>query len=108
MSGTEDASSGSSPESAGLPSPLLLPSPTTVSGQSANENGYRKRGRRHLKKGLKYFNEERVLKRGIPFTLSVAARRDFVPSFKIRKSRVEDCDDLMPMLKRQNVSDFYF
>jgi hypothetical protein len=103
LNGSEDAT-GTSPESATAPSPLLLPSPTVSAAGQSSQDSYRKRGRRHLKRGLKYFNEERVIRRGISFTLSVASRRDFAPSFKIRKSRVEDCDDLMPMLKRQNVT----
>lgn len=101
LNGSEE-STGTSPESVGAPSPLLLPSPNTSS--QAAEDSYRKRGKRHLRKGIKYFTEEKLVRRGVPFTLSIASRRDFVPSFKIRKSRVEDCDDLMPMLKRQNVS----
>ncbi|KAI9341385.1 hypothetical protein BDR26DRAFT_969821 [Obelidium mucronatum] len=37
-----------------------------------------------------------------PFALQVCCKKDVFPVVKIRKGRIEDCDDLVPMFKKQN------
>ncbi|TPX75085.1 hypothetical protein CcCBS67573_g03643 [Chytriomyces confervae] len=52
-----------------------------------------------------YFSEVQA-KTGIafaPFALQVCSKKDVFPTVKIRKGRVEDCDDLVPMFKKQNL-----
>jgi len=39
----------------------------------------------------------------VPYNLYVCFRKDLVYIMKIRKARVEDCDDLAPMFKKKNV-----
>ncbi len=48
----------------------------------------------------KYFNQ--ILSKGTRPSLWLSSRKDFTKTFKIRKSRVEDCDDISPMLLKQN------
>ncbi|KAJ3008363.1 UNVERIFIED_CONTAM: hypothetical protein HDU68_003139, partial [Siphonaria sp. JEL0065] len=38
-----------------------------------------------------------------PFALQVCCKKDVFPVVKIRKGRIEDCDDLVPMFKKQNL-----
>jgi hypothetical protein len=54
-------------------------------------------------KAEKYFNEASAVNPNLTFTLHICSQSSFLPSFKIRKSRVEDCDDVTPMLQRQNL-----
>ncbi|KAI8618569.1 hypothetical protein BC830DRAFT_1108114 [Chytriomyces sp. MP71] len=52
-----------------------------------------------------YFTEVQA-KTGIafaPFALQVCSKKDVFQTVKIRKGRVEDCDDLVPMFKKQNL-----
>ncbi|KAI8813635.1 hypothetical protein BJ742DRAFT_704764 [Cladochytrium replicatum] len=51
----------------------------------------------------KYFIEAPAKGSDCPFVLEVCPRKELIPPLKIRKARVEDCDDLLPMLKRQNM-----
>ncbi|KAI8808893.1 hypothetical protein BJ742DRAFT_891455, partial [Cladochytrium replicatum] len=51
----------------------------------------------------KYFIEAPAKESDCPFVLEVCPRKEIIPPLKIRKARVEDCDDLLPMLKRQNM-----
>ncbi|KAI8895920.1 hypothetical protein BC833DRAFT_599595 [Globomyces pollinis-pini] len=40
-----------------------------------------------------------------PFSLHACHRKEFCPSFDVRLARVEDCDDLVPILKRNHLLD---
>ncbi|KAJ1565053.1 hypothetical protein HK096_004834 [Nowakowskiella sp. JEL0078] len=60
----------------------------------------------------KYFSEAPSKSDSTPFCLYICPKKEVVSVMKIRKARVEDCDDLVPMLKRQNIlqdkyGDFY-
>ena len=59
---------------------------------------------RGRKKNAKYFVEVGTKSSNALFSLHVCSRKDVVPVVKVRKARVEDCDDLVPMFKKQNVS----
>ncbi len=52
-----------------------------------------------VKKG-KYFTQH--VPKGNRPCLWVCFRRNFTKNFQIRKSRVEDCDDISPMLIKNN------
>ncbi|KAJ3210795.1 hypothetical protein HDU67_005006 [Dinochytrium kinnereticum] len=67
-------------------------------------NGYRRRIK-HIGGDTrsKFFNEVPIKYIGAPFTLHVCGRRDMAPPLKVRRARVEDCDDLAPMFKKQNL-----
>nr|KAJ3400681.1 hypothetical protein HK105_004651 [Polyrhizophydium stewartii] len=56
-----------------------------------------------MRRGAKYFVEMPLLNSGASFSLQVCHRKDTVPSFRVRKARVEDCDDLVPIFRRQNL-----
>ncbi|KAL2917552.1 hypothetical protein HK105_202835 [Polyrhizophydium stewartii] len=58
---------------------------------------------RNMRRGAKYFVEMPLLNSGASFSLQVCHRKDTVPSFRVRKARVEDCDDLVPIFRRQNL-----
>jgi hypothetical protein len=38
-----------------------------------------------------------------PYSLHICTRREFLPAFTIRRAKIEDCDDLMPLLRRFNM-----
>ncbi|KAJ3052486.1 hypothetical protein HK097_006189 [Rhizophlyctis rosea] len=63
----------------------------------------RKIGGRGRKKNAKYFVEVGTKSSNALFALHVCSRKDVVPVVKVRKARVEDCDDLVPMFKKQNL-----
>ncbi|KAK5670871.1 hypothetical protein QVD99_002641 [Batrachochytrium dendrobatidis] len=78
----------------------------TVSKHSANTKiGDRIDRRRHrtMHKGAKYFTEIPILSSNVAFSLHVCHRQELLPTFRVRKARVEDCDDLIPMLRKQNL-----
>ena len=50
---------------------------------------------------IKFFNQAKA-KKDSKFRLWICSRADFTKTFRIRKSRVEDCDDIAPMLIKQN------
>jgi len=56
-----------------------------------------------------FFNKCRIgegdITHTIPYNLYVCFRKDLVYIMKIRKARVEDCDDLAPMFKKKNLLD---
>jgi hypothetical protein len=39
----------------------------------------------------------------MPYALHLCQRKDFYPEFEVRRARVEDCDDLIPILKKSKV-----
>ncbi|KAI8848056.1 hypothetical protein BC829DRAFT_444130 [Chytridium lagenaria] len=67
-------------------------------------HGYRRR-MKHIGGDTrsKFFNEVPIKYVNAPFALYVCARRDMAPPVKVRRARVEDCDDLAPMFKKQNL-----
>lgn len=40
----------------------------------------------------------------MPFTLNMCQRKEFYPIFDIRRAKVEDCDDLIPILRNNKVN----
>ncbi|KAJ3038149.1 hypothetical protein HDV00_000949 [Rhizophlyctis rosea] len=85
--------------------------PSTDNGTKKPKKA-RKLGGRGRKKNAKYFNEVGTKSSNAMFAMHVCLRKDVVPSVKVRKARVEDCDDLVPMFKKQNLlegkhADFY-
>ncbi|KAJ3287895.1 hypothetical protein HK104_008407, partial [Borealophlyctis nickersoniae] len=69
-------------------------------------------GRGGRKRNTKYFAEVGVRNSNATFVLHVCSRKDVVPTVKVRRARVEDCDDLVPMFRKQNLlkgkhADFY-
>ncbi|KAH6563849.1 hypothetical protein BASA83_008099 [Batrachochytrium salamandrivorans] len=66
----------------------------------------------NLKKDTQYFTEVPVINSSTPFSLLISHRHDLVPAFHVRAARVEDCDDLVPILQQHNLfkgdqADFY-
>ena len=43
----------------------------------------------------------------LPYNLYVCQRKEFYPEFEVRRAKVEDCDDLIPILKRNKVETDY-
>jgi hypothetical protein len=52
-------------------------------------------------KDTRYF-QQAVAKKGAKRSLWISSRKNFTKPLKIRKSRIEDSDDLVPMLMKQN------
>ncbi len=89
------------------PTPLLenIQSPyIAFDTKQIRQESYLKRMKRNQKKGLHYFNLVNCKNPLLNFQLSLCFKKEWWPTLKIRKSRVEDCDDLTPMLKKQNVT----
>ncbi|KAJ3140086.1 hypothetical protein HK100_010584 [Physocladia obscura] len=99
-----------------LSSQKFVPLPTSHDSQSSKDNGFKKLGLGassnvgHIFGGQVrpvYFTEMQP-KTGnafAPFALQVCNKRTVFPVLKIRKARIEDCDDLVPMFKKQNLLD---
>ncbi|KAI8924099.1 hypothetical protein BC831DRAFT_498577 [Entophlyctis helioformis] len=91
----------------------IPPTPSADASASANAaaggsggNGDAQPSRRrfrNMKRGAKYFTEAALLNPNATFSLQVCHRRDVLPTFRVRRARVEDCDDLVPMFRRQNL-----
>ncbi|KAJ3394717.1 hypothetical protein HDU84_006860 [Entophlyctis sp. JEL0112] len=78
----------------------LVGSPAAKKPASGNSNGTSGENR------PVYFTEV-AAKTGeafAPFALQVCTKKDVFPVIKIRKGRIEDCDDLVPMLEKQSIS----
>jgi hypothetical protein len=41
----------------------------------------------------------------LPYSLHVCTREEFMPIFKVREARMEDCDDLVPILRKNKILD---
>jgi hypothetical protein len=72
-------------------------------------NALRRRTRHSNDQKIRYFTEVPSKDNGfsnstLPYSLQICARRDVFPPLKVRRARVEDCDDLLPMFKKQNVA----
>jgi hypothetical protein len=52
---------------------------------------------------LCYFKEFTSSQPDNQFSLYLCQKKEVFPIFKVRRARVEDCDDLVPMFKKQNV-----
>ncbi|KAJ3327302.1 hypothetical protein HDU76_012035 [Blyttiomyces sp. JEL0837] len=80
----------------------------TTKGRLPNRpNVLRRRAKHHHLGGGStggYFTDVQV-RNGMdaPFALQVCNRKDVYPPLKVRRARVEDCDDLVPMFKKQNL-----
>ncbi|KAJ3411300.1 hypothetical protein HDV05_002404 [Chytridiales sp. JEL 0842] len=86
---------------------------TKKSSNQSRHNAKLNVARRKQKKGVtnsnvKYFTEapskdNGYANAGWPFTLQVCSRKEVFSPLKVRRARVEDCDDLLPMFKKQNL-----
>jgi Domain of unknown function (DUF4821) len=50
-----------------------------------------------------FFTEVPLINDKLSCSLQVCRRKQFLPLFQIRKARVEDCDDLVPLFKAHGV-----
>ena len=53
----------------------------------------------------KFFTEVPLLNQNTTFSMQICKRKEFMPLFRIRKARVEDCDDLIPLFKKRHLLD---
>lgn len=60
---------------------------------------------RHNKKDKNepFFKLINKTSKGVAYSLFTCGRSEILPQFRVRKARVEDTDDLVPMLRKQHV-----
>lgn len=78
-----------------------LASPLTELKLKNDADDQNNRKKKKSGKNARYFTQI-VQKKDRKSKLWVCSRNDFTKTFRIRKSRVEDCDDIAPMLMKQN------
>ena len=83
-------------------SPRTYPQSVQDSNLVSNDKGSRRRIR-NKKQFSKYFTEIPLKNVNAMFSLHVALRSEYVPNFIVRKARIQDCDDLIPIFKQRNV-----
>jgi hypothetical protein len=65
---------------------------------------------RHNKKDKNepFFKPVNKSSKSAAYSMFICGRNEILPQFRVRKARVEDTDDLVPMLRKQHVSVFPF
>ncbi|KAI8904485.1 hypothetical protein EDD86DRAFT_271972 [Gorgonomyces haynaldii] len=86
-----------------LPDSLILFPPFSSSRPQKQESL-----KAHLKRpmyadSLKFFSEVTLLNQSLSWSLQICSRQEFMPPFSIRKARVEDCDDLVPLFEKNHL-----
>ena len=62
-----------------------------------------KRKARNLRTTTKFFAEKQLINQSAPYSLQMCSRREFMPLFVVRPASIEDCDDLIPIFKENNL-----
>ncbi|KAJ3360113.1 hypothetical protein HDU91_004703 [Kappamyces sp. JEL0680] len=87
-----------------LPDSLILFPPFSSLRPAQKDVGQTKSLHQKAKQSQHYFVEMPSTNSNIfPYSLQVCQRKEFYPAFEVRRARVEDCDDLIPILKRNHV-----